>query len=119
MQKDDPVEKAEAARDGATLQPNSGRGKFAKGDAILDDFVIDYKHYETGKFTVSINNIGKLDTDAHKAGNYDGVFKLILGEDHKVRRWVVPEYVIPRYIEYKNIVDKLSDKYPDIYLELS
>lgn len=113
-------EQIEAKLDGATLQPNSGRGRFKKGDAVLDDFVIDYKHYHTGKFTVSINSLAKLDTDAQRAGLYDGVFKLVLGEPgKKVKRWVVPEYVLPAYIEYKSVVNKLREQYPDIYKELS
>lgn len=39
-------ERGEAKRDGARLQKNSGRGKIQKGDAIWNDFVVDYKEYE-------------------------------------------------------------------------
>jgi len=115
MNKPDPLESLEADRDGATLQPNSGRGRFSKGDALLDDFMVDYKHFTNG-FTVNVSNLGKLDTDAQKAGGYDGVFKLII--DNKIRRWVVPEYVLPRYIRYKNMIDSLANTHPELHKEL-
>jgi len=114
----DKLENAEAKRDGATLQPNSGRGKFAKGDAILaGEFMVDYKHF-TKSFNVSSDNLAKLNTDARTAGGYEGIFKLVL-DNSTVRYWVVPEYVIPDYIKYRDIAARLSEKYPDIYDEVS
>ncbi len=91
-------EEFEAARDGATLQKNSGRGSLHKGDAILEEFLIDYKEYAKG-FTVSIDALAKLNRDAITAGNKIGVFKLILGEGiNKQRVWVLPEYIMEEYL---------------------
>ena len=46
-------EKSEAKRDGAKQQKNSGRGNYQKGDAQWNDFVVDYKEYETKTQTLS------------------------------------------------------------------
>ena len=85
-------EKAEAARDGARLQKNSGRGKHDKGDAVLDDrFLIDYKEY--GKvFGISMDVWAKICTDAYRAGGYEPAIKVVLGEGtNKVRLFVISE----------------------------
>ena len=82
-------EALEAKRDGAKLQPNSGRGKFAKGDATLDDFLIDYKEYPKG---ISVNTAiwGKVCTDALKVDK-EPALKLVLGGKNKVRLFVISE----------------------------
>jgi hypothetical protein len=108
-------EAGEAKRDGAKLVSNSGRGQNTKkGDAILEDFVIDYKEYAKS-YSVSIDNIAKLDTDAYKNGNRQGVFKLVLGGS--VRRWVVPEYVFHDYLADRAVVKYFTENYPDILIE--
>lgn len=83
-------EEAEAKRDGAKLQPNSGRGKHAKGDAILGPFIIDYKEYATS-FGVSIGVWAKLSKDAIIKGKKLPALKLVLGKEDqpKVRLWVI------------------------------
>lgn len=62
-------ERDHAMRDGARLQPNSGRGSHAKGDAILDTetglYLIDYKEYSKS-FSISVNNWSKVCSDALK-----------------------------------------------------
>lgn len=84
-------EQSEAKRDGARLQPNSGRGKWAKGDAILEPFLIDYKEY-ANSFSVSITNWAKLSSDAIRKGKKQPAFKLVLGTDaKKVRVWVISD----------------------------
>ena len=85
-------EASEAKRDGAKLQPNSGRGAHKKGDAILDPFLIDYKEYASS-FSVSVSNWAKLSKDAILKGKLQPAFKLVLGkeEDRKVRVWVVSD----------------------------
>jgi hypothetical protein len=104
-------EESEAKRDGAKLVSNSGRGQNTKkGDAVLEDFVIDYKEYAKS-YSVSIDNIAKLDTDAYKNGNRQGVFKIILGGS--VRRWVVPEYVFHDYLANRRILEWLQEHYPN------
>lgn len=108
-------EQGEAKRDGAKLVPNSGRSRNTdKGDAILSNFVIDYKEYAKS-FSVSIDNVTKLDTDAYKNGSRDGVFKLILGG--KVRRWVVPEYVFHDYLVNREILDWIRLNYLEVFQE--
>lgn len=71
-------ERGEASRDGARLQPNSGRGKRRKGDAILDDYVVDYKEYGS-TFGISEKVWAKVCTDAFKVGlDYKPLIKLVL-----------------------------------------
>jgi hypothetical protein len=48
------MERKEASRDGATLVKNSGRGQ-EKGDAKLDNFLVDYK-FNAKSFTIGIKN---------------------------------------------------------------
>jgi len=81
----------EAERDGARLQKNSGRGKTAKGDAILGPFLIDYKEYAKS-FSVSIDAWAKISRDAVTSGRLQPAFKLVLGEGPKVTRlWVISD----------------------------
>ena len=83
-------EESEAKRDGAKTQPNSGRGKHKKGDAILGPFLIDYKEYASS-FGVSIGVWAKLSKDAIIKGNKQPALKLVLGKEDqpKVRLWVI------------------------------
>lgn len=81
-------EKSEIKRDGAKAQPNSGRGKHKKGDAILWPFCVDIKEYESS-FGVSRENWAKICTDAFNSGSYEPAFKLVLGKERPVRVWVV------------------------------
>lgn len=92
-------EQSEARRDGARLQPNSGRGKLAKGDATLGPFLIDYKEYATS-FGVSIGNWAKLSKDAILKGRLQPAFKLVLGtDDKKVRVWVISDAMFHEMLE--------------------
>jgi len=82
-------EQSEAKRDGARLQKNSGRGWRQKGDAILDDLVIDYKEYEKS-FGLSRKVWAKVCTDALKNGSrFYPVLKVILGDKEKIRLAVI------------------------------
>ena len=72
-----------ANKDGAHLQPNSGRFSHAKGDALMQTptglYVIDYKEY--GKsFSINKDVWAKICSDALKV-NFDSepVLKLVLG----------------------------------------
>ena len=56
------MERAESKRIGAKVQKNSGRGQIQKGDAVLPEFVIDYKFAEKS-FTLNEKVWSKLCTD--------------------------------------------------------
>jgi len=102
-------EAAEAKRDGARLQPNSGRGQHNKGDAVLEPFLIDYKEYSES-FSVSRNNWAKLQLDAFKAGRREPTFKLVLGEEdsnQKLRVWVISDAMFHEMLEaWKTVNDE-------------
>lgn len=92
-------EESEAKRDGARLQPNSGRGKHAKGDATLGPFLIDYKEYASS-FGVSISVWAKLSKDAIIKGRLQPALKLVLGTgDKKVRVWVISDEMFHEMLE--------------------
>lgn len=82
-------EALEAARDGATLHRNSGRGVIEKGDARLGPFCIDYKEYNQS-FGVSRKVWAKCTLDALKM-RLKPALRLVLGEEDKpkVRVWVI------------------------------
>jgi hypothetical protein len=80
----------EIKRDGASPVKNSGRSKgIAKGDAILEPFLVDYKEY--GKsFGITKDFWAKICTDAIFNGRRQPALKLVIGEDGpKTRLWVV------------------------------
>lgn len=84
-------EASEAKRDGSRLQPNSGRGQLAKGDAILGPFMVDYKEYASS-FSVSVSNWSKISSDAIRKGRLQPAFKLVLGKGaNKTRVWVISD----------------------------
>lgn len=86
-------EAAEIKRMGAKAQPNSGRGKVNKGDAVLDGYYLcDIKETMKG-FTVSLESWAKLCTDAIRSGNYEPVFNIVLGQPgaQRVRLYVITE----------------------------
>lgn len=85
-------ERAEAKRDGAKQQKNSGRGDYQKGDAVWNGFVVDYK--ETAKsVTVSKDMWAKVCTDTFKVSrSYHPVLKLIIGEGNSKTRLAVIEW---------------------------
>lgn len=56
-------EKSEAKRINASLNKNSGRGKFDKGDATIGPFTVDIKEYSNG-FTLNEAVWAKICTDA-------------------------------------------------------
>lgn len=94
-------EKSEAKRDGARLQKNSGRGKFAKGDAKWkSQFLIDYKEYAKS-YSVSIDNWAKICSDAATVGpEMIPTLKVILGSgQEKVRLAVVAWEDFEEFVE--------------------
>lgn len=100
-------EASESKRDGSKLQPNSGRGQFAKGDATLGGWCIDYKEY--GKsFAISENVWAKICTDAFRSGNKEPALKLVLGSgQNKTRLFVISETMFHQMNEaYKEKYDE-------------
>lgn len=99
-------EESEAKRDGASLQPNSGRGKHKKGDATLGPFLIDYKEYAKS-FGVSISVWSKLSRDAIMKGKKQPALKLVLGENdgNKTRVWVISDKM------FHEMLDAWKEKY--------
>lgn len=101
----------EIKRDGATPQPNSGRGQHAKGDAVLEPFLIDYKEYNES-FSVSRANWAKLQKDAFTAGRREPAFKLVLGEEgkkEKLRLWVISDAMFHELLETYWIYEDLRN----------
>lgn len=95
-------EHSEIKRFGGKPQPNSGRGVFKKGDAILGPFVVDVKEY--GKsYSVSIDNWAKVSTDARKSGFYHPALNIVLGSPTdkfpRTRLWVVEEGIFNEMLE--------------------
>lgn len=99
-------ERSEIKKDKAKAQKNSGRGKYQKGDAIWNNFLVDYK--ESNKsFTINKSNWAKICTDTFKVNrNMHPVLKLIIGEKDKIRLAVIEWYVLEELIkswEDKNV----------------
>lgn len=95
----------EARMDGAMLQKNSGRGKFKKGDAVIDDFLlVDYKEYKKS-FGINKSVWGKVSTDAVLQG-YEPSMKLVIGEEGepKTRLWLVGDSLMKELLEYRRQV---------------
>lgn len=98
-------EKSEAKRDGASLQKNSGRGNYQKGDATLGFFTVDYKEYEKS-FSVNKTNWAKICLDAWKNGQTEPAIKIVLGSgNEKTRLWLVREHIIQDYLRLKELED--------------
>ena len=102
-------EESEAKRDGATLQPNSGRGKNKKGDALLGPFMVDYKEYASS-FAVSIANWSKISSDAIRKGKKQPAFKLVLGpnDGNKTRVWVISDKM------FHEMYEAWKEKYDEV-----
>lgn len=91
------TEKEEAKRDGATPVKNSGRG-LRKGDATMNQFVIDYKH--NGKtFTLTRDAWIKLRKDAWKSNYKYPLISVVLGEDSDVKVGIIEWSVLKELIE--------------------
>jgi hypothetical protein len=80
--KKDKLESKEAAKDGASLVANSGRGK-DKGDARLPGYLLDYKHNEK-TFTITAENWSKHRKDAWKDRYREPVISVVFGDGTKL-----------------------------------
>jgi|SRR6185312_17330545 len=90
----------EIKRDGATPVKNSGRSRgIAKGDAILEPFLIDYKEYEKS-FGITKDFWAKISTDAVNNGRRQPALKLVIGGDGpKTRLWVIGDSMFQEMLE--------------------
>jgi hypothetical protein len=57
------LEELQARRDGAKLVKNSGRGQ-RKGDAILDDYMLDYKFTSKNSYAINLDKFNALEKQA-------------------------------------------------------
>ena len=93
-------EKEEAKRDGAKQVKNSGRG-FRKGDAVMNKFVIDYKH--NGKsFSLTREGWIKLRKDAWKSTYKHPCLSIVLGPDSDVKVAIIEWDVFKELIENRD-----------------
>lgn len=102
------TEQSESKRDGSKLQPNSGRGKYKKGDAKNDYFLIDYKEFSES-FSISRKVWAKLCSDLIAGGRIDGrspTLKVVLGKTNKLRLWVVEEDVMEDYMRLRKLEEE-------------
>jgi hypothetical protein len=95
-------EALEAARDGAKLHRNSGRGVIEKGDASLGPFCIDYKEYSKS-FGVSRTVWAKCSKDALRMRKQPAL-KLVLGDTDDpntkpIRLWVIGDEMFHEMLE--------------------
>ena len=92
MRKPDRKEAKEASKDGASLVTNSGRGHL-KGDAVLGNFLLDYKHNERS-FTLSQAAWQKHSDDAWNDIKGDPLIKVVFGNGKAVAiiDWDMFEY---------------------------
>lgn len=90
-------EKREAKIDGAKPVKNSGRG-LKKGDAVMNQFVVDYKH--NGKtFTLTRDSWIKLRKDAWKSNYKHPLISVVLGDDSDVKVAIVEWHVLKELIQ--------------------
>lgn len=99
-------ELAEIKKFGGKPQPNSGRGKHKKGDAIINKFVVDVKEYSKS-FGLSKIVWGKICSDAVKQGKRPAL-NVVLGDNdgRKVRMWVISDSDMHEYLEFLEARDE-------------
>ena len=99
-------EKIEAKRDGAKQTPNSGRGHYTKGDALLDIFTVDYKEYKSS-FSLSEAVWIKVRSDAIRNKRSEPLLKIVLGAgNNKLRLGVVDWEIIEDYIRLRQLEEE-------------
>ena len=93
-------ERSEIKRDGAKAQKNSGRGKYQKGDAKWNNFLVDYKESKIS-FTLNKDVWAKICTDTFKVSReMNPALKLIIGEESKVRLGIIEWTLLEELIEF-------------------
>lgn len=85
-------ERSEIKRDGARAQKNSGRGKYQKGDAVMEPFLVDYKEVSKS-FAINKDVWAKICTDTFKVSReLYPCLKLIIGDGNDKVRLAVIEW---------------------------
>jgi hypothetical protein len=93
-------ERSEIKRDGAKAQKNSGRGKYQKGDAKWNDFLVDYKESKIS-FTLNKDVWAKICTDTFKVSReMHPALKLIIGEESKIRLGIIEWTLLEELIKF-------------------
>lgn len=107
-------EKSEAARSGDRLQRNSGRGPYAKGDALSTYFLVDYKEVEKS-FTLNKGVWAKVVSDTMAVDrNRMPALKIILGPPReKIRLAIVEQAVLEEYEEMRASRDRAIEALED------
>jgi len=100
----DRTEKSEIKRMGAKAQKNSGRSAYAKGDAILGDFLVDVKEAKQS-FTLNRNVWGKVSTDAIKHHKEPTLMVALGAGQEIVRLYVVGEEM------FRQLYEAYEEKY--------
>lgn len=93
-------EQKEVRRDGGKAVANSGRGKHAKGDAVLEPFLYDVKEYEKS-YGLTKSNWAKVCSDAWTNGRRVPALKVVLGPEggDRLRLWVVDDAMFHEMLE--------------------
>ncbi len=93
-------ERSEIKRDGAKAQKNSGRGKYQKGDAKWNNFLVDYKESKIS-FTLNKDVWAKICTDTFKVSReMHPALKLIIGEESKIRLGIIEWTLLEELIKF-------------------
>ena len=88
------LERHEAKKIGAVSHKNSGRGKYQKGDASLDRYVIDFK-FASKTFTLNEDIWAKVVTDCLRTDNTKNpMIMLVLGSGGRKTRLAVIEWEV-------------------------
>ena len=96
------LERSESKRIGAKTHKNSGRGRYQKGDASLDGYVIDFK-FVSKSFSVNQDVWAKIVMDTMQVDkNKSPALMIVLGEQHKTRLAIIEWSEFERLIENDN-----------------
>jgi hypothetical protein len=91
------TEKEEIKKDKAKGVKNSGRG-FKKGDAMLNKFLVDYKHNEK-TFTLTHENWLNLRLDAWRSNYRYPCISVVFGKDSETKLAIIDWQVFKEMIE--------------------
>lgn len=102
-------EEYELSRINANPTKNSGRGKFQKGDGVINykdmSITVDVKEYKES-FGLSRKMVAKLGADTRQNRTDYGIFFVVLGEDEPRQRMVVMTEQM-----YNDIMSRLDMEY--------
>lgn len=91
------TEKEEIKKDKAKGVKNSGRG-IKKGDAILNKFLVDYKHNEKS-FTLTLKSWIKMRKDAFNSNYRYPCISVVMGENSETKVAIVDWEVFRELVE--------------------